>query len=334
VKVYLRLIAIFVLSVAATACDSMTGVTETSVTDNSSLNKYRFAEGVKAVKIVTSTAPTGIPNTPQGSFDAPTAVPTPSLVPSPFPGNDGVITYNGGLSAVRYFGLDGSEIVKPDWLLDFQVGISHLPVNTSTSTCGTFGGTYGTSDAQYYFRTSEKGCGSATAGQGSVNDPIFFRAILDRDVSKIGTAENLMMQIEYQSNGLRLNSDGNNADPEQNLDQLWKVFWGTTLKSASNLNPFSVFVPPNYAACQASGTGDPGFSIGCVGNPKGSPVSVKQIMIPISSNPSMSVIQVSRIRGRINNTTPAYQYVGQFCASENSPLCLGVVIRSVTLLRM
>jgi hypothetical protein len=58
---------------------------------------------------------------------------------------------------------------------------------------------------------------------------------------------------------------------------------------------------------------------------------VKQVIVPLSAYPSMSVVQLTRVKGRI---TQAGNYVSTFCTSNNSPLCLGVVIRSITLMRM
>jgi hypothetical protein len=94
-----------------------------------------------------------------------------------------------------------------------------------------------------------------------------------------------------------------------------------------------VFVPPNYAACESSGTGNATASSVCLHGSntyRGSPVKVRQFVIPISAYPTMKVIQFSRVKGRIQSDVP---YVSSFCAVDE-PLCLGVVIRSVSIMRI
>ena len=174
-----------------------------------------------------------------------------------------------------------------------------------------------------------------------------MRIVLNRDLTLLGSAENLMVQIEYQATGLHLNTDGVDPSPENNLDQLWKVFWNTSLASQSAPNVFSMFVPPNQAACLAGGSGTAGLSGStCVNGYKGAPTTMKQIIVPLSAYSTLSVIQLSRLKGRINNTdtfpsSAPVNYVAPFFAPStstdcqaDSPLCLGLVIRSVTLLRI
>ena len=263
-----------------------------------------------------------------GSFSAPSAVPTAMVIPSGYPGYDGASTYLPGVQPTQYFTADGSSaLLKPDWLVDFQLGITST---SSSSACATFGGS-GTFDAQDFYRISEADCGSVSNGLGGGTDPVFARIVLNRDSSLIGTAENLMIQVEYQASGLHLNSDGSSTNPEDDLDQLWKIFWNSTLGVSSIPKPFAIFVPPNYGACLDSGSGSSGAPGSCTGSYKGAPVKVKQILIPLSAYPDMSVIQLTRVKGRINQTG---NYVNSFCSSSDSPLCLGVVIRSITLMRL
>jgi hypothetical protein len=299
--------------------EKVTNNTLTTTTDTS----QRFADGVKAVKIITSV-------TAAGSFVNPGSLPASTPIPSPYPGYDGITTYLPGVKATQYFAVDGTTVIaKPSWLVDVQVGITGT---SSSSTCAAFGGS-GTYDAQNFYRVSEPDCGGGSPvanGLGGGTDPVFVRVVLDRNQTYIGSAENLMMQVEYQASGLHLNSDGVSATPEDNLDQLWKIFWNSTLGTSSIPKPFSIFVPPNYAACLDSGSGAAGAPGNCIGTYKGSPIKVKQVIIPLSAYPSMNVIQLTRVKGRI--TQPG-NYVGSFCSSD-SPLCLGVVIRSITLMRM
>ena len=100
----------------------------------------------------------------------------------------------------------------------------------------------------------------------------------------------------------------------------------------------AIFVPPNDAACIPGGTGNVGHggaSDNCAsGSYAGAPVKVRQFLIPISAYPTMQNIQITRENGRINqggNYVPIA--APGFCTSD-SPLCLGVVIHSITLMRM
>lgn len=317
------------------ACNKITDTqssSSTSSSGSSSSSSLRFATGTKGVKIITT-------NTSLiGSFGVPSAVPTATPIPSPYPGYDGVTTYLPGVSPTRYFDLDGTtQIAQPSWLVDFQLGIS---ATSASSSCATFGGS-GALDAQDAYRTSEVNCGATSCnsgtcdGTGVATDPVFVRIILNRSELLIGSAENLLVQIEYQASGLHLNSDGSLSSAEGNLDQLWKIFWTSSL-AATTAKPFSIFVPPNYGACLASGAGNTGAAASpCVASAtyKGAPVKVRQFLIPLSAYPDMKVIQISRVKSRTTAGAPD-NYVPSFCTTNDSPLCLGVVIRSITLMRM
>ncbi len=324
-------IATILSGVGMTACKTITADSSTSSTASSSV---RFAGGAKGVKIITS-------DSNGGSFGVPSTTPSPTPIPTTYPGADGTSTYLPGLSPSAYYDLDGiTGITKPSWLLDFQMGISSA---AASSACATFGGG-GALDPLGFYRVSESNCTVAHDGLGGGTDRVNFRIILNRDTAYIGSAENLLIQVEYQASGLHLNSDGSATDAEDNLDQLWKIYWNSTLAAtiASPPKSFGVFIPPNYSACLASGTGGatgspaaPGLCPhgGAANNYRGSPIKVRQFMIPLSAYPDMKVIQFSRVKSRITNATPADAYVGDFCSSDE-PLCLGVVIRSVTITRM
>src|ERR1700752_1545921 len=133
-------------AIGLSACNPITAPdTSTAAVSNSA----QFASGTKGVKIITSDAAVS------GSFGVPGAVPTPTIIPSTFPGADGVATYLPGVSPTQYFSLDGTTTTaRPGWFLDFQLGITHL--STATSTCATFGGQSGNSlDTLNFYRTSE-----------------------------------------------------------------------------------------------------------------------------------------------------------------------------------
>ena len=313
-----------------------TTISESSL--NSSISgsaSTRFAGGTRGIKILFNT------NTGTGSFTAPSLLPTATPIPVSYPGGDGVTAYNPGLSPTQYFALDGITVTaKPSWLIDFQVGMTSL---TASSACATFGGSSNVFDVSSTFRVSEHDCGSAANGSGSSLDPIFIRAVLNRDSSQLGTAEILMVQVEYQASALHLNSDGLSTSIEDNLDQLWKIFWNSSLLPSVAASPFATFIPPNYSACIANGSGATSAPGSCdpTTSYRGAPIRTRQFIIPLSAYPTMSVIQLSRVKGRVNNTgflnvgnTIPANYVNSFCSLSDSPLCLGVVIYSVTLTRM
>jgi hypothetical protein len=341
VKIHIALI-LTVCSLLTQACNQPASIQQ-SVTTQSGSNTAAtlFASGTKVIKINTNDL-TGV-----GSFSVPTAMPAPTVVPPSLPGYDGVSTYLPGISAATYYAADGVTVIaQPSWLLDFQLGITGLP---GATTCATFGGS-GSEDVSGYYRTSEADCGASNnSGTGNNNDPVFIRIILNRASGVIGTAENLLVQVEYQASALHLNSDGISNNPENNLDQLWKVFWNTSLLGSSTPSVFSMFIPPNYAACVNGGSGTTGAPGNCVSGYPGAPDMVKQMIIPISSYSTLTEIQISRMAGRVNNTTDTFpgsapspgpvNYVAPFFSTSSvcqsgSPLCLGVVIRSVMLMRM
>ena len=321
------------LMFVTTAC-KVTSTSQSSTTPaGATTNLASFVGGTKIVKIITSNSTT---STPPGSFSGfvsgtTTAPLAPTPVPSGYPGYDGAVTYVPGASATQFYDADGVTVItKPTWLTDVQLGLTG---NSPSSECATFGGS-GQYDVTSYYRVSEANC-STYSGSGSNVDPVFIRIVLNRDNSVMGTGENLLVQIEYQSSAIRLNSDGTSSNPEDNVDQLWKVFWNTSLGATSVPKPFSVFVPPNFASCLPGGTGATGAPGSCPGATTnaytGAPVTVKQIMIPLSAYPNLSVLQISRVKGRINGVG---NYVGNFCGTSDSPLCLGLVVRSITLTRI
>ena len=317
-----------------TSVSSQSTNTGVAITTSSSA----FLGGQKSVKILTN-------NSVSGSFSAftsgSTILPTPTVIPPGWPGADGASEYNPGVSANQFFDMDGiSVLTKPAWLNDVQLGLTSNTTGTANS-CATFGAS-GNYDSVNDYRVSEANCINyhGTGSNGTLgdtfNNSVFIRIILNRAATTIGTSENLLIQVEYQASGIHLNSDGNGAGPEQNIDQLWKVFWNPSLSYLSTQKTFSVFVPPNYAGCIPSGTGYPGNAGNCAPTSyKGAPITVKQIMVPLSAYPSLSVIQLSRLDGRINVYGVGTQYgsIGNFCGID-SPLCAGLVIKSITLTRI
>ncbi|NDG83823.1 MAG: hypothetical protein EBX52_02155 [Proteobacteria bacterium] len=335
-KVFTRVLLGALIMIGITSCDATTGTQETLL--SVSPDTHPYAIGVRGVKVVTSDDPV------TGSFAAPTGTPVPVMIPQGFPGYDGSSLYLPGVSALHYFdpgSANGTLLPsKPDWLKDVQLGITDYP-GSGSSTCATFGRT-GISrpyDVDRYYRISERDCNgvnSSGTNVGGTQDQAFIRIILNRDPAYLGTRENILIQIEYQATGIRFNPDpttGTGTNPEDNVDQLWKLFWYSSLNQTTVPTPFSIFVPPVYMVQQpVGGTGPypvPGFAPGQYG----APITTRQILVPVSAYSNQSVIQLSRVRGRIDDTG-GDTYIDSFNCGTDSPLCLGLVIRSVTLLRL
>lgn len=300
------------LLLATSACKPQTQTNEVSLVPAAATPTY-FASGTKAVVIKTKLTTAG------GSFVSPGIVPTTTTIPSTHPGYDGATTYLPGVPATTFYSLDGTTITQPDWLLGVELGVTAL-AGAATS-CATFGGA-GSLDVQDTYRVSEKNCGAGQNGTGTKDDAVFARILIDRTTSNIGAAENLMVQVEYQASGLYFNSQDNTANVEDNVDQTWKAFWGSTLPST--LNPFAIFVPPNYSACDPTNTAanicvNVGYS--------GAQIRTRQMIFPLAAYSDVQVIQFSRIKQ--NNTAT----ITANCA-DDSPLCVGVVIHSITLMRI
>ncbi len=305
-------------------CESQTQTDETSVALSTAGKE--FVSGTKGVKLILSEDPA------TGSFNAPGVVPSAATIPLGYPGS-GTGFYLPGVSAkpTGYFDLDGvTPVTKPSWISDVQLGVTGLP--GSGNVCAKVGGpAAGPFDVGGFYRVSEMDCQPVATGD-DLAVPVFIRVILNRDTAFIGTRENLMLQLEYRATGLRPNSDGSSSNPEENLDHLWKVFLGQTLLSSASLTPFSILIPPNYAHWCTTGSGNyDSSSCQPIAANRSAPPIVKQVLIPLSSNSKQSVIQIQRVTGRIH-VNPGQ--VSSFCSTGNSPLCLGVVFHSLTLLRM
>ena len=344
VKIHLFfMIALFSLALSACKLSEVSQTIPPVVTTaTTSSTSARFAGGSKAFKIITSNA--GGTGSFSSFISGGTVIPTTISVPIGYPGYAVGATYLPGVSANQYFDVDGTTVIsKPSWLYDVQLGVT---TNNPASACATFGGG-STYDISNFYRVSEANCGAAANGTGGNTDPVFMRVVLNRDTSVLGSGENLLIQVEYQASGIRLNSDGVSLNPENNVDQLWKVFWKNSLASTSLAKIFSVFIPPNYGACASGGTYTAGAPGSCTGTYSGAPTTIKQIIVPISAYSSLGVIEISRVTGRIKNTsffdppgnTQPVNYVNAYLGGtaaclNDSPLCLGLVVRSIMMMRI
>lgn len=324
------------------ACNGLTGVTEKSfqLPDTST----RFASGTKAVRVNLSNRPSATAEEPKGSFrETDTAlVPSSTVIPDGYPGYDGSSAYNPGVSAAYYFDVDGSTpIAKPSWVRDIQVGYFNYPTDTDPDgRCSMFGDS--STSVSHAFQTSEYNCHSKADGSGTGSDGTFIRVVLDRDQNYIGTKENLLIQLEYEATGLLLNPDqkdsadstvSTSTNPEQYVDQLWKVFSGASLASTATPTPFAMVVPPSHAHHCSGGSGS---SISCTGTVSPT-TTVKQLVFPLTALTDKKYIQISRVRGGRRYFSGARDtgYYNSACTTpSNNPHCLGVVFRSLTLIRI
>ncbi|MGK5083686.1 hypothetical protein WDW37_10315 [Bdellovibrionota bacterium FG-1] len=276
---------------------------------------------------------------PNGSFDS---APISGTVNSP----------GHGLQISRVFNADGSLLSNglgsatwPKWLSGFEIGVSGANNSAATNgACAKFAdATEAARTNNCHFHTQDTGCGAsngfyrvseidclqstaATPGTGGPTDGIYFRAYFDR--SQLGTAENLMAVFEYVAasyNGAPSAPKdclkNGQFTPESCSDVTWKAF----IKHSANemVQPFLLLVPPNQnftdAAVTTSGV-----------NP-----TARQFFIPIASDPSITVLQISRINSALNIGDPAVQLA---CSNNslpaNSPLCAGMILYSLTLYRM
>jgi hypothetical protein len=279
-----------------------------------------------------------------------------------------------GHPAVRVFNSDGSfqgsinpttgvtQGSWPAWLSSFEVGVSG-PANTASlnPNCATFAGNSEATSQNCFlgptaspvpsqcgaplgqFRISEVDCSipsggtPATAtGSGGPADGVYLRAVFNR--AYLGANENILAVIQYSSSALDpapANPStcflGGKFSPESCSDFVWKVF----LKHSANETalPFMLFVPPTFSS--VLGTAQVPASTSGMG------IAAKQFILPLASDPTLSVFQISRIQSAFpgngvslikactaTNTPPTVNSPG------NSPLCAGVVFYTITFYRV
>jgi hypothetical protein len=294
--------------------------------------------GAKAARVIFKTGK---------SFDAAAATGTPTT-----PGS--------GHRAARVYapGDDSTPIAMPPWLTSVEVGVSGsanpsapqpdcarfaTPTEASSAVCdydanaATPGVSCGANDG--YLRVSEYDCvrgGSAPQpGNGGGDDGIYIRATFSRDPAKLGASENLMAVLEYTASSLNAGP----ANPggcmqggvfDASAPGCADMVWNTYLKNTSGdvFQPFLMLVPP------ALGTVDRAANRG------GGGVSTRQIVLPLAGNPSLTQLQISRVRGPAANATvgaggPSIATVCNGAQNpSNSALCAGMIFYSLTIYRI
>ncbi len=269
-----------------------------------------------------------------------------------------------GHKATAFFDATGStSISKPAWLTDVYVSIGGSP-GSAAGSCGGFtpvatsstcnlvpspyavppatGASFSCDGPDSVYRISERGClGSALnapATPGSKDDSVAIKLIINRDTSVLGEGENLMVVVEYQASGLM----GSPANPAACVDSgtgaplytdkdCVDQAYGLFIRQLDTVSPADIparlqlLVPPQQGVVSATNAGGT--------------VQTRQVIVPLSSiDSAKSVIQLSRIFGLGKNSSgvpfgPTRDFSTR-CAATDSPLCLGLIIHSITLYRI
>ncbi len=181
------------------------------------------------------------------------------------------------------------------------------------------------------FRISEYDCVSSAGtldGNGGPTDGVYVRIGLNR--AALADFENFSLTIEYSASSLRpapadptqcFTASGifNPANPNCS-DFAWQLY----LKQATNsvVQPFLLLFPPF--------TG----SVNPTTLTSGTSVHSRQITLPVAADSSITEIQLSRTRGMPVSAQYTATCDDPSSPGANSPLCVGLILRSLTLFRM
>jgi hypothetical protein len=333
------------LAMSMTGCFTSTG--QFSTTQALTAPAVTLPSTVRAAQIIFTTNTTG------GSFNA--------------PGPNGTAPGVGkGVQAVRVFNPDGTLLAQdgptglnwPTWLQNFEIGISgssnSAAINPNCARFGTnddvsasgacvFPNPVASSNCGVTsnYRVSEADCGvnTPTAGNGTDQDGIYFRAVFNRNTTYLGAAENIMAVVNYSAstyNAAPANPStcfsGGVFSPELCSDFTWKVFVEPTLPITTPSQPFMMMIPPAPYYVNGSTTG----------NSAANSVS-KQFIIPLASNQSYTTVQFSRILSNLQSSNPTPNTFTEACdpgnlrltgTGANTPLCAGLVVYSITFYRI
>ena len=297
-----------------------------------------FLSGARAVRVIMRQA------SPSGSFDAP-------------PSNGTTASPGSGHPATRIFNADGSLLASgsvststtwPKWFQLFEVGVSGSS-NTSavnpacagfasateaTATNCNFGagsGSVACGAASGQYRVSEWDCmrnpstTPPSAGTGGPSDGIYLRAVLSR--TYLSSTENVMVVVEYAASGLNTSPttptncfSGGSFTPENCSDFTWKIY----LKHSASevVQPYLLFVPPVLGAVNTTTqTGGGG-------------IATKQFYVPLAADQSLTTVQISRTNNAITDNATFDSTCSDGAGTGNSPLCVGMILYSVTFYRI
>lgn len=299
--------------------------------------------GARAVKILFQA-------TSGGSFDPITSsgAGTPNL-----PGR--------GQQAIRIYNPDNTLLARggptstnwPPWLSSFEIGVSgSLNSASGNPNCGNFAGSSEGTDLNCEFGTGNIACGAplgnyrvsetdcsamspvALDGNGGPTDGIYFRAIFNRSSSALGPTENIMAVLEYAASGLNAAPadpancfHGGVFSPESCSDFVWKIYLKPDVSTLTQ--PFLLLIPPVFSSVLSSSGVFP------VNPSSGAGINTKQFILPLASDPTLSVMQVSRTHSNFLSLSTLKSICNvRSAAAANSPLCAGVIFYSITFYRI
>lgn len=345
-------LSVFLIPITLAGCFSGEGSDLRTTT--SSQSGLTVASGTKAVKIVFSLAPTG-------SFETDTTKLGSGTAPAVGSGLQVTRLYDPTTgSAIATSGPSGSD--WPTWITRIELGISgttntsaqsggcakFADASESANTCdfdgdGTYSDLCGTPSG--YFRVSDWDCQQSTIanGAGTASDGVYVRVQFNRATQYLGSAENVLVLLEYATHSPRRSATAptdcvtaGTFDPSASgcADLLWQAYLKRLITDTTA--PFMMVVPP---------------TIGRIVLPPGgtTPVmtkglSTKQILLPLSSDSSLSIFQLSRTTAMpLTTTVPigaGAATVDTMCnpngagAGSGSAGCFGVTLYSMTLIRM
>lgn len=196
------------------------------------------------------------------------------------------------------------------------------------------------------FRVSEKDCmtsSSTTIGTGGPNDGVYIRLTLNRDTANLGASENIMAVVEYAGASLRPASQDPTACFTNGKftptaigcsDFSWQLF----LKHSASevVLPFTTMIPPAPFALRTNASNVSGAALIANSTVNAGSIATKQFILPLSRDSNLRVLQFSRITAMPTTTKidSAAKTFADYCNNSNSPLCVGLVIYSITLYRM
>jgi len=350
----------FILSATFSACTPNSAsslLTSASASPSPTPVNTAPAAGSRAAKIIFQDTTGGSFNPPSAGGGTPTT-PGSGLQAVRIFNADGTVLSSGGPSSSTW----------PQWLSSFELGVSGSSNGSSPNgNCANFAsasessvpnciiGTTascpaaaGVTPAQCgapagQFRISEVDCSlnnPTSGGNGGPGDGVYFRATFNRNSAYLGSYENILATLEYTvsdvnpapSNPLNCFANGQ-FSPEGCSDFVWRAY----LKHSATeyVQPYLLLIPPAYASVLGPNQ--------VVTQSGGTMVSSKQFIVPLASDQNLTVLQVSRVSSNFPGNsatcgTPAYN-LWYYCTaggavSGSTPLCAGVVLYSLTLIRI
>jgi hypothetical protein len=179
-----------------------------------------------------------------------------------------------------------------------------------------------------------------SSGNGGPNDGVYIRATFNRNTAYLGSYENILATLEYTASAVNPAPASPTScfakglfSPESCSDFVWRAYLKHT--ASEYVQPYLLLIPPTYASVVGSNQ--------AVTQSGGTMISSKQFVIPLAADPNLTVMQISRISSNFQGSsstcgTSAYN-LWYYCTANGAvtggtPLCAGVVLYSLTLIRI